>query len=158
MEFWCPFPTEAWRLWSRSEHESGPGVCVQLRHSAGENRREAELQFGHAEFFEEGVYWAVVKACDLLLERMEPVKKTRWAIHRGKELAKKCAAEFVYFPVTYLSDPELGSYEVYCVAAAEVELDVLTGLHQIVRVDLLEETGEVLSPQIDIGQVEGALL
>lgn len=50
------------------------------------------------------------------------------------------------------------NYNIYGVTFTEVEVDVLTGLAQINRVDLLEDTGESMSPEVDIGQVEGAFV
>lgn len=47
----------------------------------------------------------------------------------------------------------LVGYSVYGVCAAEVELDVLTGNHTVRRLDLLEDTGVSMSPEIDVGQV-----
>ncbi|KAJ8936466.1 hypothetical protein NQ314_012328 [Rhamnusium bicolor] len=60
----------------------------------------------------------------------------------------------VYSP----KDPELKSYDIYGVCSTEIELDVLTGQHHVCRVDLLEDVGNSISPQIDIGQVEGAFV
>jgi xanthine dehydrogenase/oxidase len=37
-------------------------------------------------------------------------------------------------------------------------VDILTGQHLVTRVDLIQDTGISLSPFIDIGQVEGALV
>lgn len=57
--------------------------------------------------------------------------------------------------VSHLSSPldGLGDYIVYGVCATEVELDVLTGTHSVTRVDILEDTGISLSPEVDVGQV-----
>merc|ERR1711871_1378994 len=48
------------------------------------------------------------------------------------------------------------NYFCYGAAAAEVELDCLTGEWVCPRVDLLHDVGRSLNPAIDIGQIEGA--
>lgn len=42
----------------------------------------------------------------------------------------------------------------YGVCALEVEVDILTGNHDISRVDLLGDAGRSLSPKIDVAQVD----
>ena len=46
----------------------------------------------------------------------------------------------------------------YASAVAVVELDVLTGESQILSADLLYDCGHSLSPEIDLGQAEGAFM
>lgn len=55
-------------------------------------------------------------------------------------------------------DTDIPSYNIYGLAAAEMQLDVLTGVCQIERVDIWEDVGESMSPQVDVGQVEGAFV
>ncbi|KAG1648953.1 Xanthine dehydrogenase [Nymphon striatum] len=51
-----------------------------------------------------------------------------------------------------------GGYDIYGMTAAEIELDVLTGIVQIPKVDMLYDCGDSMSPAIDIGQIEGAFV
>ena len=49
-------------------------------------------------------------------------------------------------------------YFIYSATVSEVELDVLTGEINIRRVDILEDTGTSINPEVDVGQVEGAFV
>ena len=49
-------------------------------------------------------------------------------------------------------------YFAYGVAVSEVELDGLSGMKRVLRVDILHDVGDSLNPAIDRGQVEGAFV
>jgi xanthine dehydrogenase/oxidase len=53
---------------------------------------------------------------------------------------------------------DIFNYFAFGAACAEVELDVLTGLFEVVRADILMDVGDSLNVAIDIGQVEGAFV
>ena len=61
-------------------------------------------------------------------------------------------------PSSNASRGDIFNYFAFGCAAAEVELDVLTGLFEVVRADLLMDVGDSLNTSIDIGQVEGAFV
>ncbi|MDI6909528.1 xanthine dehydrogenase molybdopterin binding subunit [Nocardioides sp.] len=49
-------------------------------------------------------------------------------------------------------------YFVYGAAAAEVEVDGFTGAYRILRVDIVHDVGDSLSPLVDLGQIEGGFV
>jgi xanthine dehydrogenase/oxidase len=49
-------------------------------------------------------------------------------------------------------------YFIFAAAAAEVEIDVLTGESQILRADILYDAGHSLNPCLDVGQIEGGFV
>ncbi|MFC7736746.1 xanthine dehydrogenase molybdopterin binding subunit [Roseomonas sp. GCM10028921] len=49
-------------------------------------------------------------------------------------------------------------YFSYGAAVAEVELDLLTGEHRLLRADLVQDCGRSLNPAVDRGQIEGAFV
>lgn len=74
-------------------------------------------------------------------------------------LIKKCYEEYILLCAT--APYVLGNipvYLVYAACAAEVEVDILTGQHQVLRFDVIEDVGDSMNPLIDIGQLEGAII
>lgn len=49
-------------------------------------------------------------------------------------------------------------YFAYGAAITEVEVDGLTGMKRVLRVDILHDVGESLNPNVDRGQIEGAFV
>jgi xanthine dehydrogenase large subunit len=58
-----------------------------------------------------------------------------------------------YDPTTGRGNPFY--YYSFGAALSEVEVDGFTGMYSLRRVDLLHDVGDSISPQIDIGQIEG---
>ncbi|KAL4715716.1 hypothetical protein ACJJTC_006295 [Scirpophaga incertulas] len=99
----------------------------------------------------------VQRACEDLLEKLKPIRD-QMPSATWEELIK----------AAYEADIDLQShgfvkgaadivqYNCFGVAFAEVEIDILTGESEIIRVDLIEDPGRSLNPEIDVGQIEGA--
>ena len=49
-------------------------------------------------------------------------------------------------------------YFAYGAAISEVEVDGLTGMKRVLRVDILQDVGDSLNPNVDRGQIEGAFV
>ncbi|MGO9258531.1 MAG: xanthine dehydrogenase molybdopterin binding subunit [Bryobacteraceae bacterium] len=64
--------------------------------------------------------------------------------------------EIHYDPKTLRGRPFY--YFAYGAAVSEVEIDIFTGQHRLLRADLLEDAGDSLSPLIDRGQIEGGFI
>lgn len=107
----------------------------------------------------ECVAFATMKACEILMKRFEPIRekmgKPSW-----EELVEKVFKAGIDLQASHMFSNNDGvkPYFIYGVAALELELDILTGNHDVRRVDLLEDTGRSLSPEIDIGQVSISIL
>ncbi|CAG9798533.1 unnamed protein product [Chironomus riparius] len=50
------------------------------------------------------------------------------------------------------------NYFSYGSGVSEVEIDCLTGDHQVIRTDIVMDVGSSLNPAVDIGQIEGAFM
>ena len=49
-------------------------------------------------------------------------------------------------------------YNIWGAVVTEVEMDVLTGERNILRCDLIEDTGATINPEVDIGKNKTACL
>ncbi|KAG6878051.1 hypothetical protein C0993_000374 [Termitomyces sp. T159_Od127] len=113
---------------------------------------------------------AVHNACVELNRRLEPFRQRLGKNAPLATLAAAAWADRVSLSATGYFTPEGLGYEwgnmkksgnlfmyfTQGVAATEVEVDVLTGDHTILRVDIHMDVGKSLNPAIDYGQIEGA--
>ncbi|XP_053396021.1 xanthine dehydrogenase/oxidase-like isoform X1 [Mercenaria mercenaria] len=109
---------------------------------------------------------AVINACKTLLERLEPIMlenpKGTW-----EDWIKSAYINRISLSATgFYKTPGIGydfntgkgrpfNYFTSGVACSEVEIDCLTGDHQVLRTDIVMDVGVSLNPAIDIGQIEG---
>lgn len=95
----------------------------------------------------------VQRACEELLKRLEPIRASMndptW------ELLVKAAfnANIDLQTHGFTNAADVQIYHIYGATLAEVEVDILTGEFEIIRVDLIQDAGRPISPEIDIGQV-----
>jgi len=99
-----------------------------------------------------------MKACETLVERLKPIrmqmKDAKW-----EAIIKAAFDQSVDLTATYMTKvSDLTGYSIWGCSAAEIEVDLLTGNILLRRVDILEDTGESMSPLVDVGQVEGAFV
>ncbi|XP_046968166.1 xanthine dehydrogenase 1-like [Vanessa cardui] len=100
----------------------------------------------------------VQRCCEQLLARLEPVREqlnnptwellVRTAFEMNIDLQEHA----------FVSIKDSQMYDIYGITLAEVEIDVLTGEWEIIRVDLIEDVGRSVNPELDVGQVEGAFI
>ncbi|CAK1600926.1 unnamed protein product [Parnassius mnemosyne] len=112
---------------------------------------------------------AVLEACQKLLKRLQPYKDKNpngkwedWISAAYVDRVSLSATGFYATPnIGYDFKTNTGTpfnYFTYGVACTEVEIDCLSGDHQIIRTDIVMDLGESLNPAIDIGQIEGAFI
>ena len=102
--------------------------------------------------------YIVINACKELLQRLKPIRD------KNPDASWENLVEIAYkqnidlSATSFFKLDDLQSYFAYGLSCAEVEVDFLTGNLLLKRVDILEDTGESLSPGIDVGQIEGAFV
>ncbi|KAJ8045585.1 Xanthine dehydrogenase/oxidase [Holothuria leucospilota] len=116
---------------------------------------------------------AVQNACHTLLQRLEKYKAenpkgnwTDWVKAAYMDRTSLSATGFYKTPDitgydwtgTDKTSKETRPFDYFCYGSAvsEVEIDCLTGDHQVLRADIVMDVGDSLNPAVDIGQVEGA--
>lgn len=93
------------------------------------------------------------RCCKELLKRLEPIKAKLGNPTWG-ELIAQAFKDGVDLQVHgFVGSEDLFKYTVHGVSFAEVEIDVLTGELEVLRVDVMSDAGQSVSPTLDIGQV-----
>uniref|UniRef100_A0A1B6KEG1 FAD-binding PCMH-type domain-containing protein n=1 Tax=Graphocephala atropunctata TaxID=36148 RepID=A0A1B6KEG1_9HEMI len=112
---------------------------------------------------------AIIDACNKLLTRLKPYREANpkgewknWVRTAFFDRVSLAATGFYKTPdIKYDFEKNEGmafNYFAYGAACSEVEIDCLTGDHQVLRTDIVMDVGESLNPAIDVGQVEGAFM
>ncbi|XP_053697545.1 xanthine dehydrogenase [Sabethes cyaneus] len=112
---------------------------------------------------------AVMNACKIIYDRLEPYRKQYpdgdWNTWVNKAYFDRVSLSATGFYAT----PDIGydfatnsgnpfNYFTFGAACTEVEIDCLTGDHQVIRTDIVMDLGSSLNPAIDIGQIEGGFM
>ncbi|XP_063531427.1 xanthine dehydrogenase [Cydia strobilella] len=112
---------------------------------------------------------AVLEACETIMKRLQPYKEKKpegkwedWVLAAYLDRVSLSSTGFHATPgIGYNFQKNEGvpfNYFTYGVACSEVEIDCLSGDHQVVRSDIVMDLGESLNPAIDIGQIEGGFV
>lgn len=106
---------------------------------------------------------AVRLACDVLTDRLKPVKDSLQELMgpiTWDTLISQATLQNVNLSAStfFVPDHISSSYLNFGAAVSEVEVDILTGAATLVRTDLIYDCGQSLNPAVDLGQIEGAFV
>lgn len=114
---------------------------------------------------------AVKVACETINERLEPFKKANpngtfkdWVTAAYFDRVNLSVVGHYKVPglvASFNPNTRTGSgisYFSHNAACSEVEIDCLTGEHQLIKTDIVMDVGKSLNPAIDIGQIEGGFV
>lgn len=101
----------------------------------------------------QSVCYGAIKCCQIILDRVSAIRETlnnpTWEV-----LIEAAFTRGINLQASYRVNSN--DNQVYRSAGAcltEVELDILTGEHEILRVDIVEDVGTSMNPELDVGQV-----
>ncbi|CAB0000944.1 unnamed protein product [Nesidiocoris tenuis] len=112
---------------------------------------------------------AIIDACNKINEALKPIKESNPKGTWQDWVNTAYFSRVSLFASGFYKTPDIGynmatnsgrafNYHTYGVAVSEVEIDCLTGDHQVLRTDIVMDLGESINPAIDVGQVEGAFM
>ncbi|KAJ6632922.1 Xanthine dehydrogenase [Pseudolycoriella hygida] len=108
---------------------------------------------------------ALLDACRILNNRLQPYREKfpeeGWNQWIDKAYHDRVSLSATGFYIVEDIEPEIGKFNHYYVhgsAVSEVEIDCLTGDHQVIRTDIVMDVGSSLNPAVDIGQIEGGFM
>ncbi|XP_034131066.1 xanthine dehydrogenase isoform X3 [Drosophila guanche] len=106
----------------------------------------------------ESLCFAVRKACETLNSRLAPIREEVKPSNWQQLINEAYNRKINLIASDQCKQGDMEPYSVCGLCLTEVEFDVLTGNYLVNRVDLIEDTGESLNPNVDIGQIEGAFM
>ncbi|XP_059609596.1 xanthine dehydrogenase [Phlebotomus argentipes] len=112
---------------------------------------------------------AVLNACEILAKRLAPYKKEHPNEEWDKWVSRAYLDRIPLSATGFYATPNIGydfatnsgrpfNYFTFGAGCSEVEIDCLTGDHQVIRTDIVMDLGSSINPAIDIGQIEGAFM
>jgi len=112
---------------------------------------------------------AVLEACLVIKKRLAPFKEANPTGCWEDWVKSAYFARISLSSTGFHATPDIGydfktnsgmafNYFTYGVACSEVEVDCLTGDHQVISTNIVMDLGESINPAIDIGQVEGGFM
>ncbi|CAH4031683.1 unnamed protein product [Pieris brassicae] len=105
------------------------------------------------------VSFGAIKCCQIIKDRLAPIKVDGEDNPTWEQIIQAAYRQGVNLQASYhVTTADQDSHRSAGAAVAEVELDVLTGESQVLRVDIVEDVGTSVNPEIDIGQIEGAFI
>lgn len=99
------------------------------------------------------VAFGAIKCCQILLNRLSTVRELldnpTWEVLIDEAFKRGINLQTSY----HVNSNDQEPYRSGGAALTEVELDILTGEHEVLRVDIIEDVGTSINPELDIGQV-----